>query len=46
MASLILAINFAPVPGKGVLVIVLAIIAVASAIAFFVRQRLAAQPAV
>ena len=44
VASLILAINFAPVPGKGVLVIVLAIIAVASAIAFFVRQRLARNP--
>lgn len=44
VASLILAINFAPVPGKGALVTVLAIIAVAAAAAFLVRQRLARNP--
>jgi EmrB/QacA subfamily drug resistance transporter len=44
VASLILAINFAPVPGKGALTIVLAAIAVVAAIAFYIRQRRATDP--
>jgi MFS transporter, DHA2 family, multidrug resistance protein len=44
VAALILAINFAPVPGKGALVVGLAIIAIAAAIAFFIRQRRARKP--
>ena len=44
VGSLILAINFAPVPDKGTLVLSLAIIAVASTVAFFFRQRRAANP--
>jgi MFS family permease len=44
VASLVLAINFAPVPGKGALVTTLAIVAVAAAVGFVVRQRRAAVP--
>src|SRR5690349_20270892 len=42
VGALILAINFAPVPNKGALVLGLAVIAVATAIAFLLRQRRAA----
>ena len=45
VAALILAINFAPVPNKGTLALGLAAIAVAALIAFVIRQRRAAQPA-
>jgi EmrB/QacA subfamily drug resistance transporter len=41
---LIVDINFAPVPGKGALVIGLAIVAVAATVAFVARQRAAAHP--
>jgi MFS transporter, DHA2 family, multidrug resistance protein len=44
VASLILAINFAPVPNKGTLTISLAAVAVAAAVAFFFRQRRAPNP--
>ncbi len=44
VAALILAINFAPVPNKGTLVIGLAVIAVAACAAFLIRQRRAANP--
>jgi MFS family permease len=44
IASLILAINFAPVPGKGALVLGLAVITVAAGIAFVIRQRRAKEP--
>jgi DHA2 family multidrug resistance protein-like MFS transporter len=44
VGSLILAINFAPVPDKGTLVVSLAIVAIASTVAFFLRQRRAANP--
>jgi EmrB/QacA subfamily drug resistance transporter len=44
VASLILSINFAPVPDKGALVISLAVVALAAGIAFVVRQRRAANP--
>ena len=44
VAALILAINFAPVPGKGVLVLGLAVVAVAAGLAFLLRQRRAANP--
>ena len=44
VASVVLAINFAPVPNDGALVAGLAAIAVAAGIAFFVRQRRAATP--
>ncbi len=44
VAALILAINFAPVPDKGALVLSLAVIAIAAGIAFFLRQRRAANP--
>ena len=44
VASLVLAINFAPVPNKGSLVLGLAAIAVAALIAFFIRQRRASNP--
>src|SRR5215211_3121986 len=42
VAALILAINFAPVPNEGALVAGLAIVALASGIAFLIRQRRAA----
>ena len=44
VASVVLGINFAPVPNEGALVAGLAAIAVAAGIAFFVRQRRAATP--
>ena len=44
VGSLILAINFAPVPNKGALVAGLVIIAAAAGIAFVLRQRRAANP--
>jgi MFS family permease len=44
VAALILSINFAPVPGKGALSLVLGIVAVAAAVAFFIRQRRARKP--
>jgi EmrB/QacA subfamily drug resistance transporter len=44
VGALILCINFAPVPDKGTAVLSLAIVAVAAAIAFLLRQRRAANP--
>ena len=44
VASLVLAINFAPVPNEGALVAGLTAIAVAAGIAFFIRQRRARVP--
>ncbi len=44
VAALILAINFAPVPSEGTLVIGLAVVALASLAAFYLRQRRAANP--
>jgi EmrB/QacA subfamily drug resistance transporter len=44
VGSLILAINFAPVPNQGTLVAVLAVVAVASTVAFLVRERRAENP--
>jgi MFS transporter, DHA2 family, multidrug resistance protein len=44
VASLILGINFAPVPNKGAVVLGLAAIAIAAAIAFYIRQRRAKNP--
>ena len=44
VGSLILAINFAPVPNEGALVLGLAAIAAAALLAFFIRQRRAANP--
>jgi len=44
VGTLILGINFAPVPDKGTLVLGLAIIAVAAAIGFIIRQRRAEVP--
>ena len=44
VGSLILAINFAPVPNKGTLALGLAAIALASLLAFYIRQRRAANP--
>jgi EmrB/QacA subfamily drug resistance transporter len=44
IGSLILAINFAPVPNKGALVLGLATIALATGIAFVIRQRRARNP--
>ncbi len=44
VAATILAINFAPVPEKGTLVLGLALIAVAAVAAFVVRQRRASNP--
>jgi EmrB/QacA subfamily drug resistance transporter len=44
VVALIVAINFAPVPGKGALVIGLAVVAVAAVVAFVIRQRAAAHP--
>src|SRR4051794_25327075 len=44
VASLILAINFAPVPNKGTLAISLGVVAVAALIGFVIRQRRAANP--
>jgi MFS transporter, DHA2 family, multidrug resistance protein len=44
VAALILAINFAPVPNKGALVLGLAVIAVAAGIVFLIRQRRVTNP--
>jgi len=44
IAALILSINFAPVPGRGLVSVGLAVVAVAAAIAFFLRQRRARNP--
>jgi MFS transporter, DHA2 family, multidrug resistance protein len=44
VAGLVLAINFAPVPNKGTLVLVLGLIALGAAIAFVLRQRRAPEP--
>jgi EmrB/QacA subfamily drug resistance transporter len=44
IASLILAINFAPVPDKGAAVLGLALIAIAAGVVFFFRQRRAPNP--
>jgi MFS transporter, DHA2 family, multidrug resistance protein len=44
VGALILAINFAPEPNEGALALGLAVIAVAAAIAFFIRQRRAKNP--
>jgi DHA2 family multidrug resistance protein-like MFS transporter len=44
VSALILAINFAPVPDKGALVLGLVVVTVAAGIAFLIRQRRAANP--
>jgi MFS transporter, DHA2 family, multidrug resistance protein len=44
IACLVLAINFAPTPGRKDLVIGMAVIAVAAGAGFFIRQRRAANP--
>jgi MFS transporter, DHA2 family, multidrug resistance protein len=44
VAALILAINFAPVPNKGTLVLGLALVAAAALIAFYIRQKRARNP--
>ena len=44
VGALILAINFAPVPNKGTLTLVLAAIAVLALVAFYLRQRRAKNP--
>jgi MFS transporter, DHA2 family, multidrug resistance protein len=44
VGTLILSINFAPVPNKGTLALGLAAVAVAAAIAFVIRQRRAKNP--
>jgi EmrB/QacA subfamily drug resistance transporter len=44
VGSLILSINFAPVPNKGTVTIVLALIAAAGLVAFYLRQRRAENP--
>ena len=44
VASLVLAINFAPVPNKGALVLGLAVFALASLVAFYLRQRRVRNP--
>jgi EmrB/QacA subfamily drug resistance transporter len=44
VGALILSINFAPVPNMGTLVVGLAIVAVAAAVAFVIRQRRASNP--
>ena len=44
VGALVLAINFAPVPNTGALVLGLAVIAAAALLAFFIRQRRAANP--
>jgi nitrate/nitrite transporter NarK len=44
VGALILAINFAPVPNKGALVLGLAVVVVATALAFVLRQRRAPNP--
>jgi MFS transporter, DHA2 family, multidrug resistance protein len=44
VGSLVLSINFAPVPNKGALVVGLAAIALAALAAFYIRQRRASNP--
>jgi EmrB/QacA subfamily drug resistance transporter len=44
VAGFVLAINFAPVPNEGTLVLGLALIALAAGVGFFIRQRRAANP--
>jgi MFS transporter, DHA2 family, multidrug resistance protein len=44
IASIVLAINFAPVPNEGSLVLGLVVIAVAALVAFVIRQRRARNP--
>ncbi len=44
VAALILAINFAPVPNEGALVLALAVIALAAGVAFYLQQRRAPNP--
>ena len=44
VGALILSINFAPVPNKGTLTVVLALIAAAALVAFYLRQRRAENP--
>jgi MFS family permease len=44
VAALVLAINFAPVPDKGTLAIGLGALAAAALVAFYIRQRRAANP--
>jgi EmrB/QacA subfamily drug resistance transporter len=44
VAALVLAINFAPVPNEGTLVLGLAAIALAALVAFYIRQRRASNP--
>jgi EmrB/QacA subfamily drug resistance transporter len=44
VGTLILSINFAPVPNKGTLTLVLAAIAAAALVAFYLRQRRAGNP--
>jgi MFS transporter, DHA2 family, multidrug resistance protein len=44
VGALILAINFAPVPNEGTLVLGLAVIAAAALLGFFIRQRRAENP--
>jgi EmrB/QacA subfamily drug resistance transporter len=44
VGSLVLSINFAPVPNKGALVLGLAAIALAGLVAFYIRQRRASNP--
>jgi MFS transporter, DHA2 family, multidrug resistance protein len=44
VGSLILSINFAPVPNKGTMTIVLALVAAAALVVFYLRQRSARNP--
>ena len=44
VGGLILAINFAPVPNEGTLVLGLVVIALAALVAFYIRQKRAANP--
>jgi hypothetical protein len=44
VGSLILGINFAPVPNEGTLIVSLFLVAAAALIAFYIRQRRAANP--
>jgi DHA2 family multidrug resistance protein-like MFS transporter len=44
VGSLILSINFAPVPNKGTLTVVLALVALAGLVLFYLRQRRAPNP--
>ncbi len=44
VASLVLAINLAPEPGKGETAAILGIVAIAAGVGFFLRQRRAANP--